>query len=311
MLNFDDIFNHHQSLFLYGKTNSGKTSSILNYLKNNNKTYHYLSIQEIKNENQFTTLLNSQNVYNMFYNKKITNKYIIIDNLDYIQNNDKKILNYFIKFFKQKKEKLYKNIFFIFIGTNNYDNKIKELMNYLSFVYEYKSQEIVDYDKIVKDIVCCYLNFEELNVCEINEKNIISLCYHENITKIIDNNLHYYEIFLKNFCGGDYYDRISFKKQLWQLNEMTFYIKVVYNCQLLKDKINKTNNINNIIFTKILTKFSNEYSNQNFIINICNKLKCQKEELYNFIINNNINKLNILLPAEYKRICKLLTQEHL
>ena len=49
-----------------------------------------------------STLLQSQNVYKMFFNStdncKNFEKYIIIDNIDYLQNNDKKMIGIFIKF---------------------------------------------------------------------------------------------------------------------------------------------------------------------------------------------------------------------
>ena len=61
--------------------------------------------------------------------------------------------------------------------------------------------------------------------------------------------------------------------------------------------------------TKILTKFSNEYSNLNFIIYVCNKLKCQKEELFN-LINYNDTKLDELTIQEKKRIFKLYNKTY-
>ena len=72
MIDYDSIFSKHQSVFLYGKTKTGKTSSIINYVKN--KEYTYKSIQEIKNDTQYIELLESQNIYKMFYSaKKIKN----------------------------------------------------------------------------------------------------------------------------------------------------------------------------------------------------------------------------------------------
>jgi hypothetical protein len=38
-------------------------------------------------------------------------------------------------------------------------------------------------------------------------------------------------------------------------------------------------------FTKVLTKYSNEYNNNNFIIDICNKLNCSKKELFYYVLN--------------------------
>ena len=309
MINYDSIFLKFQSIFIYGKTKTGKTTGIIDYVKD--KDYTYKSIQELKNEKQYVEMLETQNIYNMFHNNVKNKKYIIVDNIDYLQTNDKKMLNYFIKFFKQGQQLKYKNIYFIFIGTNIKEKKVLELFEQIDYSYEMKSNNNIDYDKVIKEQVLSLLEFKDLHVKGLPDKNIISLCYHENIIAILNNNLTLYEIFLENFCCGDYYDRISFKKQLWQLNEITFYLKVVYNSYLLKDKIilKSPLNVDSILFTKILTKFSNEYSNQNFIISICNKLKCQKEQLYN-LINYNDFKLEELTIQERKRIFKLYNKTY-
>ena len=151
------------------------------------------------------------------------------------------------------------------------------------------------------------------NISSINDKTIISLIYHENIINYINNDIIYYENFLNNMCIGDYYDRISFQKQLWQFNEMTFFIKVLYNyLNYKKNKFNNINNNNEVIFTKILTKYSNEYSNLNFIISLCNKLNCLKEDLYNILVyqNNKSNFLNkykdLITNLEKSRAIKIL-----
>ena len=309
MINYDSIFLKYQSIFIYGKTKTGKTTGIIDYVKD--KDYTYKSIQELKNEKQYVEMLETQNIYNMFHNNVKNKKYIIVDNIDYLQTNDKKMLNYFIKFFKQGQQLKYKNVYFIFIGTNIKEKKVLELFEQIDYSYEMKSNNNIDYDKVIKEQVLSLLEFKDLHVKGLPDKNIISLCYHENIIAILNNNLTLYEIFLENFCCGDYYDRISFKKQLWQLNEITFYLKVVYNSYLLKDKIllKSPLNVDSILFTKILTKFSNEYSNQNFIISICNKLKCQKEQLYN-LINYNDFKLEELTIQERKRIFKLYNKTY-
>lgn len=238
---------------------------------------------------------------------KSPEKYIIVDNIDYLQNNDKKIINVFIKFLKKGKHLQYPHIYFIFIGSNIKDKKVIELMEYTSFKYEYIPLKEVDYDKNIKEIVACFLNNEYHDIDGLCDKNIISLCFHENIIQILNNNLTMYERFLYHFCNGDYYDRISFKKQLWQFNEISFYLKVVYNAHLYKKSTINTTPIsgNEIEFTKILTKFSNEYSNQNFIIHMCEKFKCQKEELYEHIISES-NTWNQFTSQEQKRITKLL-----
>ena len=123
-----------------------------------------------------------------------------------------------------------------------------------------------------------------------------------------------YHNILSNICTGDYFDRIAFQKQLWQFNEMTYYIKVIQNYDLYRSHNSNSNNIfhkncnyKDIIFTKILTKYSNEYANGNYIINICNKFNLQKHEFINRFLKNDENILMKLSSLEKKRITKLLT----
>lgn len=302
-----DTIEKYPTIYFEGKTNTGKTTIVLDILKKNDFDYTYCYLQKLKNENDFINLLNRQNILNLFHKKKKNKRIIVIDNIDYLQNTEKKILTIIIKFLKSKDYiHNHKNIHFIFIGINNNDKRILELIKIVSKHIIIHSNN--DYDKNikenVKELVSNKVNIEKQFI---NDKTIISLCYHENIIYYIKNNLNYYEQFLSNFCNGDYFDRLSFQKQLWQFNEMTFYLKVLYNHYLYKNieyqKLNKE-----IIFTKILTKYSNEYSNMNFINNICYRLNCQKEELYNIFINNSkeLKHKNLINSIEEKRIIKLL-----
>ena len=182
---------------------------------------------------------------------------------------------------KYKKKLKYK---LIFSGINYSDKKIKELMRLSNII----SLGNNIYNKNI------YINIENIlnknnkvNTFEF-DKSIQSLLLHENIiNNLTKNNINFYYNFLINFCNGDYYDRISFQKQIWLYNDITFYIKFIINI-LLYNKENITIEKNDIRFTKILTKYSNEYNNNNFINNICNKLNLTNKELYNLCINNNL-----------------------
>ena len=95
-------------------------------------------------------------------------------------------------------------------------------------------------------------------------------------------------------------DRIIFQKQLWQLNEISFKIKVIYNNNIYHNYIEKNNinlniKLNNIRFTKILTKYSSEFNNYTFINNICQIIDIDKKDLILLftIIKNNYTQENI------------------
>lgn len=312
MYDLNNIINNHRSIYINGKTNTKKTTTVLDFLNNNKELYNYtyVSLQQLKKEEDFKNLLNNQNIM-LLLNKNLKKKVIIIDNIDYLQTTDKKILTYIIKYIKKTKDY---NHTFIFIGTNTKDKKVLELMDMISYKLDFNNNnDNLFYDKNIKEIVHDFLNNEKKNIYSINDKTIISLIYHENIINYINNNVIYYENFLNNMCIGDYYDRISFQKQLWQFNEMTFYIKVLHNyINYKKKKFDNTNNNSEVIFTKILTKYSNEYSNLNFIISLCNKLNCLKEDLYNILVyeDNKSDFLNkykhLITNLEKSRAIKIL-----
>ena len=310
-IDYESYIHDGHTLYVHGNTNTGKTSSIMAFVKEHNYDYTYTSIQQLKNEGDFQGLLECQNVYRMFFsqpnngkNMSKKKKIIIIDNIDHLQTNDKKMLNIMIKFFKNDIHK-YKHAFFVLMGTNRLDKKITELMEIFTHVHEATSHDSVDYDKVIKDIVKDYLTISNHKVRGMNDKNIISLCYHENIIYSLHHDTQLYETFLRNFCEGDYYDRLSFQKQLWQFNEMTFFLKVIMNYLLCQKVKGEKDEVQTIDFTKILTKFSNEYSNLNFIINMCEKAHCQKEELHRgFKLSQPI--MYCFSPQERKRITKII-----
>ena len=102
------------------------------------------------------------------------------------------------------------------------------------------------------------------------DRTIVGLLWHENIIDQfnnynIKNTLPVYHKILENICFSDYIDRITFQKQIWQLNEMSSLIKTfktnfIYHSFYSNNKINN----NDIRFTKVLTKYSTEYNNITF-----------------------------------------------
>jgi DNA polymerase III delta prime subunit len=140
------------------------------------------------------------------------------------------------------------------------------------------------------------------NICDNNsimndtDRTIVGLLWHENITDCIENNnnknkLTFYNKILENICYSDYIDRIIFQKQIWQLNELSCYIKIFYNNYLLHN----TENLNilpieNVRFTKVLTKYSTEFNNYTFFQNLFYKLQIDKKDIIKLfhLCKNNI-----------------------
>ena len=153
------------------------------------------------------------------------------------------------------------------------------------------------------------------------DRTIVGLLWHENIIDKFDNNdtkvtLPVYHKILENISFSDYIDRITFQKQIWQLNEMSSIIKTFKSNFIYHSfDINNNNKINNIRFTKVLTKYSTEYNNIIFIQDICNALGFDKNDTYSYFIDYIINysdakkqtlELNNFTNLEITRICNYL-----
>ena len=162
---------------------------------------------------------------------------------------------------------------------------------------------------ITKDFLENYYNFDKINNILESDRTILSLLFHENIIQNLDNkHLDIYLTILDNFIFSDYIDRIIFQKQIWQLTEMNYIIKLFFNNFILKsnDLLRKIN-LEDIIFTKILTKYSSEYNNYIFIYNLLQSFLMEKKDIYTLFYNYNSNyEINeILYKLDNYNISKL------
>ena len=123
------------------------------------------------------------------------------------------------------------------------------------------------------------------------DRTIIALLWHENIVDRLETypkqqSIHFYQKVLDNICFADYIDRITFQNQIWQFNEMSSLIKTFHNNKIYHDTFqnNSTNknNLDDVRFTKVLTKYSTEYNNSVFIYDLCQKLDMDKPDLVTF-----------------------------
>ena len=202
--------------------------------------------------------------------------------------------------------------FFTIYNLYTKDNNIFSNDNFISLLLP-KS-----YNEDSKIITKKFLNEkiqlkDHINFMNETDRTIVGLLWHENIIDILQKNkssisINLYLKLLNNLCFADYIDRITFQKQIWQFNEMSSLIKILYNNSILHANLNKIN-IKDIRFTKVLTKYSTEYNNSIFIQNLCTLLNMDKKdlnsffikikplhtssEIYNFLNDYNINKLEI------------------
>lgn len=140
-----------------------------------------------------------------------------------------------------------------------------------------------------------------------NDRTIVGLLWHENISDVIQNEnirntLVFYNTLLENICFSDYVDRLIFQKQIWQLNELSSYIKIYYNNYLLHNTYNHVKNtIKDTRFTKVLTKYSTEFNNYTFFQNLSYKMQLDKKDLiYLFKLSRNDELLENKLIQHYE-----------
>jgi hypothetical protein len=329
MTSIHEIVTNHlfNGIYIYGQSGIGKTSCVLDILKRKNFYINYYEITNIKQDTFFESY-SQIDIFNLF-NEIEKNKQIIcvIDNIDQITNTEKKFISTLNKKFNSKKNKI--KIPFILIGTNNHDKYIKEFIK-LGSSYEIKenlyTQQIdntiwKNEQNLHTKVYNILHEYKNTNDIVTPDKTTFSLLLHENIIDSVLKNsknsiyehdffIKYYIYFLNMFCYGDYYDRISFQKQLWMFNDMTYQLKCIANYEKYKELGFIYNKVkSNIRFTKILTKYSNEYSNKIFIINICKKMEINKKELFYFIYKNRedigLCESKGLSKSEVKRILKI------
>ena len=127
----------------------------------------------------------------------------------------------------------------------------------------------------------------------------------------------YIEI-LNNICFGDFIDRITFQKQIWEFNEMSSLIKTFRTNYILFNNDYQKKSLNEIRFTKILTKYSTEYNNIVFIHSLCQLMDLDKKDIFSFfhkLINHENEEIIQMLEEKYEmskldisRMCKYLSR---
>ena len=259
--------------------------------KNNDKKILELMkvchVFELKNpsNNQLLKIINNL-LPNIFKYKEYENVLIKKNILDFLNNN---LISINKILFYEKNDIIYKKFY------ENYKTNINETNENIK--------------NITKNFLENEYTFDKINNILESDRTILSLLFHENIIQILDSdNLNIYLKILENFIFSDYIDRIIFQKQIWQLTEMNYIIKLFQNNYILtSNNLLKKINLENIIFTKILTKYSSEYNNYIFMYNLLQSFLIDKKDIltlfYNLDINYDIN--DIIYKLENYNITKL------
>jgi DNA polymerase III delta prime subunit len=192
-----------RGLYIYGDPGSGKTTFIVNILKEINYDVIKYDAGDVRNKSIIDTItkhnMADRNIMSMF-EKKVKRIAIIMDEIDGMNNGDKGGINSLIKIIrpkKTKKQKLEETTLnpIICIGNYHIDKKIKELMK-VCHVIELKSPNKQQILLILKTLIPSFisLNNEEIKTNIINYiqfdlrklKTVYELL--KNNDKILNNN---------------------------------------------------------------------------------------------------------------------------
>lgn len=152
-----------------------------------------------------------------------------------------------------------------------------------------------DSKQLTKRIMNSNMKFSDHLGINDTDRTIISLMWHENIIDLLQKfpmkqSIVLYTKVLKEICFSDYIDRITFQKQLWIFNEMSFLIKTFYTNYLFQLENKQKHKLTDVRFTKVLTKYSTEYNNSGFIQKMCTELCMDKSDLFSYM--NVLKKKN-------------------
>jgi hypothetical protein len=154
-----------RGLYIHGVPGSGKTTFIMNILKDLNYDIIKYDAGDIRNKLIIDTVtkhnMADRNVISMFY-KKVKRIAIIMDEIDGMNNGDKGGINSLIKIIrpkKTKKQRLEETTLnpIICIGNYHIDKKIKELMK-VCHVIELKSPTTLQMTSLIEKLIPTFRN---------------------------------------------------------------------------------------------------------------------------------------------------------
>jgi len=201
------------NIYLYGGSGTGKTTFVMNILKELNYDIVKYDAGDVRNkgiiENITKHNMSDKNIMSLF-NKKAKKIAIVMDEIDGMNNGDKGGINSLIKIVrpkKTKKQKLEENTMnpIICIGNYHIDKKIKELMKVCN-VIELKPPNYTQMSNIISLLMPnVEKNMKEnISVFVQNDlKKLVNLCeiYNHNPT-ILKNNI-FNNIFEKKSVNDD------------------------------------------------------------------------------------------------------------
>jgi len=181
-----------RGIYVYGEPGTGKTSFVINLLKELNYDIVRYDAGDIRNKSIIDTITNhnmsDKNIMSMF-KKNIKKIVIVMDEIDGMNNGDKGGINTLIKLIrpkKTKKQKLEEITLnpIICIGNCHIDKKIKELMK-VCYTVELKKPTLQQMTNIVQTIMPTIEDALRINIVSFVQSDIRKLItiyklYNEN-----------------------------------------------------------------------------------------------------------------------------------
>jgi replication factor C subunit 1 len=361
-----DVNNRNQSngIYILGDPGCGKTEFVKSVISREQYDIISYDANDIRTKTAIAEIIGGSmaniNVHEMFFKKK-RKLVVVMDEMDYMGSGDKGGIKELIKYVRAKKTKKqlqepFSSCPVIFIGSNDNDKKIKELINvchvvrlkcpsdkqitqyikyrlpYLENQYDidtlvsyangnlkklniifdiYQKNPVIFQDTlkimmkkcnynlftktVVKQLYKQYIPISEYsNIIKETDRTTLGLLWHENMGDMISSERHtsLYKKILDNLCLSDYIDRIIFQNQIWELSELNSLIKTFYNNYLLHNEIDNIDPPTEIIFTKVLTKYSTEYNNYCFLQQLEQKMFCDKTKILRLFIEKTEEELS-------------------
>jgi DNA polymerase III delta prime subunit len=318
---YDPLFK--KGIYIYGEPGTGKTTFVINILKELNYDIIKYDAGDIRNSNVIEDItkhgMSNKNIISLF-NQNVKKIAIIMDEIDGMNNGDKGGINTLIKIIRPKKTKKQKLEEFtinpiICIGNYHIDKKIKELMKVCNNVElnkptiqqtNYIIQNILpSLDDIIKNKIIDYVQSDLRKINNIykiycKNPNILTAniidnlfqikSYNDNAKKIINKLIDNYYSIDKHNCIMNETDRTSVGL-LWHENIIDFIEKPKNTIQNVINLY--INQLDNICFADYIDRitFQKQIWQFNEMSSLIKTFKNNKQYHENYSDNlNNINK---------------------
>lgn len=124
------------------------------------------------------------------------------------------------------------------------------------------------------------------------DRTTVALLWHENVIDMLkklpkEKTVPFYLRVLDNICYADYIDRITFQNQIWIFNEMSSLMKTFGNNRLFHEFFRtefgkEGSTLDEVRFTKVLTKYSTEYNNLMFVFALVQEMEMDRKDMIAF-----------------------------